>query len=54
MAAAGAVRRFGERKTLLLLGGGYLALVESETSVGVLQVKYNLYVILLNVLFVWW
>ena len=41
------------KETLLFLGASCLALVKSETSVGVLQTKYNLYVILLNVIFIW-
>lgn len=53
MAAVGAVRWLGERKTLLFLGVRCLALLKSETSAGVLQMKYNLYVIFFNVIFVW-
>lgn len=52
MVAIGAERRFGERKTLLFLGARCLALVKGDTSVDVLQMKYNLYVLLLNTRFV--
>lgn len=49
----GAVGRFGDGKILLFLAAGCLALVKSDTSAGVLQMKYSPYVILLNIIFVW-